>query len=167
MSNVYVITDTHFGHPNIAKYCNRPDGWEELVLENIDKIPKNSLLVHLGDFALKNKEEWIKRYFAVAPRENALIIGNHDKKSKHWYATHGFDWVDNTMFYLTDNMVGVLFSHKPYCGKTGFDINIHGHFHNAPKERWEPNLRVCAERPNHRLLILEETYAPVKLEELI
>jgi len=50
----WLITDTHFGHENIKKYCNRPDGFEDLILENLNPtedegVCPGDVLIHLGD----------------------------------------------------------------------------------------------------------------------
>jgi len=30
----WIISDTHFFHENIGRYCDRPDGWLETIIEN-------------------------------------------------------------------------------------------------------------------------------------
>ena len=47
-NNIYLISDTHFNHKNIAKYCNRPENFNELIWENLGKLKKGDLLIHLG-----------------------------------------------------------------------------------------------------------------------
>jgi calcineurin-like phosphoesterase family protein len=45
----YIITDTHFNHKNIIDYCNRPQNFEEIVWKGLEELPKDCLLIHLGD----------------------------------------------------------------------------------------------------------------------
>ena len=32
--DTWIIADTHFFHTNIGHYCNRPDGWQNLIIGN-------------------------------------------------------------------------------------------------------------------------------------
>lgn len=95
---IYLITDTHFGHENIIKYCNRPKNFEKIIFDNLTKIEKNSILIHLGDFAFKKVEYWANKFSKVKSFKKWLIKGNHDKKSNSWYLNHGFDFVADCFF---------------------------------------------------------------------
>ena len=37
---IYVIPDTHLGHENIKKYCNRPNNFEKIIEKNWNEIVK-------------------------------------------------------------------------------------------------------------------------------
>jgi calcineurin-like phosphoesterase family protein len=55
--NEFFIADTHLGHKNIIKYCNRPfrlvAHMDDTIIDNINEVVKsNDILYHLGDFAL-------------------------------------------------------------------------------------------------------------------
>lgn len=39
---IYLITDTHLGHENIKKYCNRPDNFEKLIENNWKNIDRTT-----------------------------------------------------------------------------------------------------------------------------
>ncbi|HUF37577.1 MAG TPA: hypothetical protein VMN57_03555 [Anaerolineales bacterium] len=48
---------THFFHENIGRYCNRPDGWQDLVVANWNLlISPGETAFHLGDLALGKRE---------------------------------------------------------------------------------------------------------------
>lgn len=123
---IYLITDTHFGHENIKKYCNRPDNFENILEENLKKtLTNDDLLIHLGDVAFKR--ELINK-FCKLPGKKILIKGNHDKCTDSFYMSAGFTLVAEE---ITLNIEGyrLLFTHRPKFGHEA-DINIHGHFHS-------------------------------------
>ena len=37
---IYIIPDTHLGHENIKKYCNRPNNCEKIIEKNWNEIVK-------------------------------------------------------------------------------------------------------------------------------
>lgn len=77
----FFVSDTHFGHKNIIKYCNRPyadvNEMNEALIRNWNSVVQPSDEVwHLGDFCMGGTQpkDWI-------PRLNGkihLIQGNHD-----------------------------------------------------------------------------------------
>ncbi len=95
--NYWFTGDTHFGHANIIKYCNRPfkDSVEmnETIISNWNKVVKrDDLVYHLGDFCFGKTDAEFDIYFK---RLNGLIVfikGNHDRlawKNRHkFYAYH-------------------------------------------------------------------------------
>jgi len=81
--NLFFTADTHFGHINILKYCNRPfesveEMDEELILRWNIAVGQNDIVYHLGDFSITDD---IKRNRLV-DRLNGKIFfipGSHDK----------------------------------------------------------------------------------------
>lgn len=65
----------------------------------------------------------------------------------------------------------ILFSHRPQKDDGGFDINIHGHFHNnlnPSLENKEEKKLLSILTKKHKLLSIEENnYQPVLLEKFI
>ena len=56
LMNVFVISDHHFYHENIIKYCNRPfNSLREMNYTMIEKwnsvVSENDTVLHLGDFS--------------------------------------------------------------------------------------------------------------------
>lgn len=63
---VYFISDTHFHHSNIIKYCNRPfkdiNEMNEIIISNWNNIvKKDDIVYHLGDFCLSS-DDYPKNY---------------------------------------------------------------------------------------------------------
>lgn len=59
---IYLIADTHFGHANIIKYCNRPyycveDMNNDLIHCWNNIVTNNDKVFILGDFALGTADQ--------------------------------------------------------------------------------------------------------------
>jgi calcineurin-like phosphoesterase family protein len=87
---LFFTSDTHFGHVNIIKYCDRPfvDN-EEMTNTLIDNwnmvVPKDGTVFHLGDFALCSTG-YCQGIMSQLNGNLYLIVGNHEKtvlKPKH------------------------------------------------------------------------------------
>ena len=57
----YNTSDTHFGHANIIRLCNRPfkdvEEMNEKLIENWNKVvPEDGTVFHLGEFAFGGRE---------------------------------------------------------------------------------------------------------------
>lgn len=79
----FFTSDTHFGHKNIIRYCDRPfddvPHMNEMLIKNWNAVvsPEDEVF-HLGDVALGPWVEWE----GILSRLNGtihLIIGNHDR----------------------------------------------------------------------------------------
>lgn len=81
---IYFIADTHFGHENIIKHCDRPfndvDEMDNTILENINKVVKpKDILWHLGDFAWHNPKNYVDN---IRCNNIYILHGNHDVSNK-------------------------------------------------------------------------------------
>lgn len=81
--NCYFTSDTHFGHANIIKYCNRPFSnvreMDEILIKNWnEKVPYDAIVYHLGDFAFGRTYEDVEKYRSRLNGKIHLIKGNHD-----------------------------------------------------------------------------------------
>ena len=96
--NYFFTADTHFGHQNIIKFCDRPyKTIEEMDAEIIRRwnsvVGKNDIIYHLGDFSYRSSE--FDKYFDQLNGKIIIILGNHDKlarqnKHKFYKAHEGF-----------------------------------------------------------------------------
>lgn len=167
--NIWLTTDTHFGHDILKQYCGRPDGFEDKILNGLlnAHLGENDLLIHLGDFCIGNDADWHEKFIhATFSAKRWLLRGNHDHKSNSYYMKHGWDFVGDV---IKDTYFGkkICFSHVPQYWDGWYDINIHGHFHNSDHRRHEEEL-VWRKNGYQKLLALEYiNYQPIKLESFI
>jgi len=170
----WLLADTHFGHHNIKKYCDRPDDFEELILQNVkNTVKETDTLIHLGDIAFgatKDQLAWQKKLFDCLPEKcnKWLIIGNHDKKSVHWYLYNGWNFAG---YSIKMKMYGkqIMFTHGTQpkslsCENEKVDYIIHGHCHNhfgVTKTGWKEHEK------GKILIMMEHNYMPIDLQGVI
>lgn len=136
-----LTTDTHFNHSVIKEYCGRPDNYEELVAKEFKQLKKDKhILIHLGDICIGKEAEMHEKYIEPIECKKILVKGNHDSKSDNWYMEHGWDWVCRSMTIKRGGKI-VLLSHEPKVWDGYWEVNIHGHFHNANHRRYEAELK--------------------------
>jgi calcineurin-like phosphoesterase family protein len=156
----WVITDMHFFHDVMwQKWGIRPPDFTQRIIDNLRRmLTPQDTLYDLGDSILYKYTE-LKGILDSIPGRKVHIMGNHDRKTRNWYARNGY------ATSLEMAVVGdVLLSHKPIrVFPDGVRLNVHGHWHNdehrVKPEWWSPT--------THRVLALECTnYCPVKLVEI-
>ncbi len=98
MPNLWITSDTHFGHQNIIKYCKRPfagiNDMDEAMIRNInEKVQPNDVLYHLGDWSFNRLSDRSPAYYRnrIKCKNIHLIMGNHDPHNrdgspKSWFA---------------------------------------------------------------------------------
>lgn len=82
-SKIFFTADTHFGHDAIRIHCERPwktvEEMDEALIDNWNNtITRGATIFHLGDFAFKNHEYYLKRLKG----SKILIMGNHDSMNQ-------------------------------------------------------------------------------------
>lgn len=87
-SKVFFTSDTHFGHKNILRFCNRP--WatiaehDQALIQNWNNIvPEDAVVFHLGDFCYKGGGfPTIQHLKGLLHGQIVLIRGNHDPDTR-------------------------------------------------------------------------------------
>lgn len=135
----YYIADTHFGHENIMRHCNRPfttvAEMDKVMIENINSVVTNrDDLYILGDFCHWNsKIVHPSDYLSQLNGHKHFILGNHDRNIPHdKYAAR---YLEEIVQYkeISDNGRKVVLSHFPMAEWNGYHngaMHIHGHIHN-------------------------------------
>ena len=167
--NYWITTDTHFNHSMLVELGVRPVGFSEMILKKLkNTLQPKDVLIHLGDicFGISDTQLiWNERLINISPCQKWLIRGNHDQKSDSWYLDRGWNFIANR-FGMNKYGKDILFSHVP-VKDNGYDINIHGHFHDANHRKHEPELLAIA-NDKQVLIALELTnYMPVNLKQLV
>lgn len=157
MRDIWLISDTHFGHNNILKFTGydgkpvRP-GFEsvtdmdETMIRNWNSMVKeNHIVYHLGDvyFGSSEKADEILGRLNGSKR---LILGNHDNGKDPVLLKHFKKIVSDRYF----KEYGLLLSHRPlhkFDLKPG-ERNVHGHIHQNIID--DPTyVNMCVEHRNY------------------
>lgn len=109
---IFFTADTHFGHSNIIRYCNRPysnihDMDEDLIKKWNSVVKKNDTTYVVGDFAWNNPLKYVDRLNGKI----TLIAGGHDYRWKSKF--NCFDSVFDSLTICPRNQTIVL-SHFCY-----------------------------------------------------
>ena len=167
---IYFTSDTHFGHFNIIKYCNRPyqsiDEMDEALITNWNRtIRPNDIVYHLGDFCFSS----YNRLNEILERLNGelhMIRGNHDRVIEDNFKYGELGKIRSLRDYhsLRVNHKTIIMSHyafrvwdKSHHGS----IHIYGHSHGTlPPQGLSVDVGVdCKE--------ITPEYRPISLDELL
>jgi calcineurin-like phosphoesterase family protein len=172
MATIWIISDTHFGHHNMACVFTRPDGtpirpfvsaeeMDETIIANWNAVVRPSDHIwHLGDVAMSQSA-----MHKVMPRlvgHKRLVRGNHDIFKTATYLKAGFEEIRGCSV-----IAGLIFTHIPIHDRClgRFGANVHGHTHEQAD--FSPrHLNVCVEHTDYRPITLEEVKARVAAKQL-
>ena len=127
--NVFVTADTHFYHERVVKFSKRPfQNAQEMNVMLIkkwnDRVSKDDIVFHLGDFVFKASKYQIKKIKDQLNGTIILVPGNHD--NKRILRSLGFVVTGYTL-----QVGNLLMSHHPRKVNDGL-VNLHGHLHQLP-----------------------------------
>ena len=161
--NTWIISDTHFFHENIGRYCNRPDNWQKLIIKNWnDLISPDETVLHLGDFSFGKRSNF-DLLTDILHGKIILIRGNHDRLGRVRYESRGVTTVNEPIYFELDEKIKIIFSHWPVVPLEDGVINIHDHIHNSPPP---PEGSVLGS--NHINLSVEvRDYRPWRLKDIL
>ena len=166
MSNIFFTSDTHLGHANIIKYCNRPfkdlETMNKAIIRNWnERVKPEDTVFHLGDFCFHNSSDkevkgvnvtadyWLKQLNG----QIIIIKGNHD----------GNNTVDTSIFKLELHKYGkkILLIHNPENittkDRVEHDFIFCGHVH----DKWLQMGKII------NVGVDKWNFRPIKFDEII
>ena len=167
----YFIADTHFGHENVIKMCERPfkniEEMNETLVRNWNsKVKGNDHVYILGDMFFRAKDP--EPILRSLKGKKHLIIGNHDSWVKKPELQKYFESIDNYLEF-SDGQNYLVLSHYPMLSyhreRRNNTYMIHGHIHMDTDADYFPVLKKRERILNAGVDI--NRYAPATLEELI
>lgn len=138
MAKTFFVSDTHFGHANIIKFCNRPfkdiEEHDAGLIKNWNSVVgEKDLVYHTGDFLFHKKEQAAKILWSLNG-EIILIAGNHDEKhlEKTWFNSR-FKEIHALLERKVEGQ-RIIFCHFPIeaWNKCHYGSwHVHGHSHGT------------------------------------
>ena len=175
---IYFVSDTHFGHQAIIKFCDRPfKDVEEMnykLIENWNKkVPHDGIVFHLGDFAWGGHPFW-KSIREQLNGKIILIKGNHDEKNLTQTAAQ--ELFEHVAYQMKIEVEGrkMYLNHFPflcyagvYRDPKGLVYSIYGHVHSGPDKRGEDIPRLIHTFPTqYDVGVDNNNYEPISWYEL-
>jgi calcineurin-like phosphoesterase family protein len=155
----YVLSDTHFNHANIIRYCRRPftdaEEMNRVLLRNWNyRVKETDRVFLLGDLAYGPVIHPAEYYLSHMNGKIVLIAGNHDTD------------LAGTVPYCEKELFGIrfLFIHDPDQAPASYDgWIVHGHAHNNDIEMYP-----FFDGRRHRINVSSELagFIPVNLREI-
>lgn len=138
MANIFVISDTHFGHANILNFKNADGSPVRGQFKDVDHMNEHMIdcwnsvvrtqdkVYHLGDVTMFKQLDG--RILRRLPGHKRLVRGNHDVAPIKQY----LQWFDEV--YASRVLDHMILTHIPiHPNSLGrFKANIHGHIHGQP-----------------------------------
>lgn len=160
--HTWVIADTHFGHNNIVKHCDRPVDHDALMLRRWKElVAPNDVVLHLGDIAWRRAPHHLLEEVIKLPGRVYFIRGNHDRRRELVTLQEG-GWTDVGHRVRWAGPGGLmLLTHYPEANGS-WRTNVHGHIHN---NGWNPDLYPPRDRRNVSVEVTD--YGPVRLGDVL
>lgn len=176
---IYIISDSHFYHGNIIKFCDRPfKHYHEMntymILSWNKVVGPEDIVYFLGDFALRASKAQMFNILDQLNGTKYFIKGNHDRsnilnsmvsngKIGWWKYNHDLTYDYNGKTY------NFLLGHHPHYPIVGSEtICLFGHIHNNILEDSKYNmLNMSAENIEYRPMSIEAIIELVERKKAI
>lgn len=167
MRDIFVVSDTHFGHQNMYNFVEadgypvrkdannnfvKMNDFDKMMVENWNSVVKdNDIVYHLGDVYFGQGHSYI---YKLKGRKR-LLLGNHDN-GKDEHLRNVFQKIELWRMFPEWNL---LLSHTPQHESSLYKTkyNFHGHIHRKPNVS-----------PVHLNCSVEvQDYTPKSIEDLL
>jgi calcineurin-like phosphoesterase family protein len=135
--DTWLISDTHFDHENIIKYCNRPfksaSEMNDILLNNWNNtVSDEDNIFFLGDMAFGRNSKSARYWLSQLKGNKIYIKGSHDRGIRSTSIIDKKTTVIDNYFITKINDLSVILIHDPnYVPKWHTGWVIHGHTHNT------------------------------------
>lgn len=170
--NIWLVSDTHFGHSNILNF--KLDSGESLrvfdSVEHMDQtmeenwnavVGTNDIVYHLGDV-------YFGQGHTVLPRlkgKKRLILGNHDT-AKGQHILNNFQKI---LVWRMFTEFGLLLTHIPVHAGS-FEMknltNVHGHTHRHWVSTEDANGQRVNDTRYFNVCVENHNYTPINIDEV-
>ncbi len=158
---VFLISDTHFDHENIIKYCSRPfkskDEMNKVMISNWNSVVDDSDTVYiLGDVTFGRGHRPIDHWMGKLKGNKFLVKGNHDKGK----VTKAIKIANGTI--LEYSGWKFMLMHEPNRPASWKGWIIHGGKHNHDLTNFplvnckKKTINVCVELTDYKPVLLDE-----------
>lgn len=170
---VWFTADTHFGHRNIIRYCQRPfatvEEMNETIIDNWNGVVgKDDVVFHLGDFSVGGAAEWTSLIDSLNGRI-FLVLGNHDMNNVDQGFMRRFENVSMQML-VSIGKQRIYLNHYPflcYGGAYRGTWQLFGHVHTCPCNSGLDNSRLEMLFPTqYDVGVDNNNFKPVSFEEV-
>lgn len=163
--STFITADSHFGHVNIIKLCNRPfssvDEMNQVLVERWnDVVGDGDTVYHIGDFFWTEKAA--KSVLPQLKGQIKLILGNHDRNWRRVYERVKFSNLEVLKDQILElkTPIRAVLCHYPLLSWNGAYYKVphfHGHVH----------VSLPSEGLRHNVSVEQTNYYPVNIEEII
>lgn len=170
---IWFTADSHIGHRNIIKYCQRPfsdvEEMNETLISNWNKVVgKDDFVFHLGDFSVGGAAEWTSLIDCLNGRI-FLVLGNHDMNNVDQGFMKRFEDVSMQML-ITIGQQRIYLNHYPflcYGGAYRGTWQLFGHLHTSycMSGLDSPRLQMLFPR-QYDVGVDNNNYTPISFEEV-
>jgi calcineurin-like phosphoesterase family protein len=156
MRDVYVISDLHLGHTNMAlrRGFNSVEEHDNYIINTWNNtVTKRDTIWILGDISLEKSKEYSKLKLLKGYKK--VLLGNHEL-CRRAHNTELLNYVNCIGGYIISKHDGFILSHIPiHPSELRGCINIHGHIHEE-KINDSRYINVSCEAINYKPQLLSE-----------
>jgi calcineurin-like phosphoesterase family protein len=143
---IYFIADTHFGHDNVIKFCNRQfetiKSMNNHMIESWNKVVQpDDEIYFLGDFSFKINRKGSRYFLHQLNGKKYFIKGNHDRSEnlRNFQNSGLIEWWKHyhvLSYEYKEKTYNFSLCHYPHYPVKGSDtICLHGHVHGLYEHR--------------------------------